>query len=54
MNIDLEVTPDNLYKLTKENKERLAERILQEYSPENLNSAEALNIDWFLEDVRRN
>lgn len=50
MNIDLEVTPDNLYKLTKENKERLAERILQEYSPENLNSAEALNIDWFLED----
>ncbi len=50
MNLDLEVMPNDLYKLTKENKDELAERILKEYSPRNLNLAEALDIDWFLEE----
>ncbi len=50
MNVDLEEMPNGLYKLTKENKDEFAEKILQLYSPKNLNSAEALDIDWFLEE----
>lgn len=41
---------NKLYKLSNINKESVAEDILKEYSPINLNEPIPLDVDWFMED----